>query len=468
MNKIERKLLFIGLGKMGSKYVQHLEHKGYELYVFDKNPNAMSTLINECKSPFIHPLSSSLETFLETTASPDIIVFLMLPSGKATESTLKILANHLSKEAIIVDLSNSRWEDSNDRCSRFKKLGIHFFAAGFSGGPEGALHGGSIMIGGTSRKVYEDFLEVLLTSIVAEYKEDRNFIRKCIVYFGSMGAGSAAKEIHNLAEYGIAQLIYELFYILYRTGYSIEEIRSIFIEWNRGEMGSFLLEKAIELLGKRSKSGNKYFIDSIEDVIDSLGTGIWSTINALETGEPIPVLASAVWFRSMTKKRIHVINRFQKKPKPDVPQIDKKIFPELLKKVGISVSYICYVQAIDLLIRICSKQLLTFGEVDIEGLLKAWRGGCVIRSNILITLASELKYNKKKGILNNIKIVYDKVMQGYNDIKTLSSFCSNLDIPLMLIDTTKNYLLLWMVNPIYASFIQGLRHLFGGHPVNEF
>lgn len=29
----------------------------------------------------------------------------------------------------------------------------------------------------------------------------------------------------------------------------IEEIQSLFIEWNRGEIGSFLLEKAIELPG---------------------------------------------------------------------------------------------------------------------------------------------------------------------------------------------------------------------------
>ena len=139
-------------------------------------------------------------------------------------------------------------------------------------------------------------LEPIFTRIAAQAEDGT----PCCAWIGAGGSGHFVKMVHNGIEYGDMQLIADAYgYLRSVAGMSNEEMAEIFASWGEGKLSSYLIEITSEILRHREADGT-YLIDKILDAAGQKGTGKWSVINSLEYGQPLSLIATAVYERSLS------------------------------------------------------------------------------------------------------------------------------------------------------------------------
>ena len=74
----------------------------------------------------------------------------MVKAGEPTDAVIQEFAPLLEPGDMIIDGGNAHFADTRRREKELREQGIHFVGTGISGGEEGALHGPSIMPGGSA------------------------------------------------------------------------------------------------------------------------------------------------------------------------------------------------------------------------------------------------------------------------------------------------------------------------------
>src|SRR2546428_14189005 len=87
----------IGLGRMGANMVRRLMHGGHQCVVFDLNPDNVGQLAKEGALG-----ATSMQDFVAKLNEPRA-VWIMVPAGAPTESTVGALAKLLEAGDIIID-----------------------------------------------------------------------------------------------------------------------------------------------------------------------------------------------------------------------------------------------------------------------------------------------------------------------------------------------------------------------------
>src|ERR1700759_1002614 len=131
----------IGLGRMGGNMARRLMKDGHQCTVFDLNPDNVQKLVGHGAQGV-----SSYQELIDKLPKPRVI-WVMVPSGKATEDTVHTLAASMEEGDIIIDGGNSFYKDDIRRAAELKKDGIHYADAGTSGGVWGFERGYCLMIG---------------------------------------------------------------------------------------------------------------------------------------------------------------------------------------------------------------------------------------------------------------------------------------------------------------------------------
>ena len=132
----------VGLGRMGANMVRRLQKGGHTCIVFDLNSENVKKLVAEGAAG-----ASSLEDLVKQLTKPRA-VWVMVPAGKATGSTVQALAAAMEKGDSIIDGGNSFYKDDIRRAAELKKKGIQYLDAGTSGGVWGVERGYCLMVGG--------------------------------------------------------------------------------------------------------------------------------------------------------------------------------------------------------------------------------------------------------------------------------------------------------------------------------
>src|SRR6202011_4847408 len=177
--------------------------------------------------------------------------------------------------------------------------GFSLIGMGVSGGEEGALHGPSLMPGGT-REAYER-LKPILTRIAAQVDGV-----PCCTYIGPDGAGHYVKMVHNGIEYADIQLIAEAYDFLRQAlDLGPDQQAEIFQEWNQGDLDSYLIQITAEVLAKRDPETGQPLVDVILDEAQQKGTGKWTSQNALDLGIPVTAITEAVFARFLSAQKSH-------------------------------------------------------------------------------------------------------------------------------------------------------------------
>jgi 6-phosphogluconate dehydrogenase len=122
-------IAFIGLGKMGGNMVRRLRRDGHDVVAFDRDADLAAALAEETGARAV----DSLESLVAALDAPRH-VWVMVPHGDPTISTVQALGGLLSEGDVIVDGGNSRWSDDAARADELQGKGIHYLDVGTSGG----------------------------------------------------------------------------------------------------------------------------------------------------------------------------------------------------------------------------------------------------------------------------------------------------------------------------------------------
>lgn len=260
----------IGLGKMGLNLVKNAADNGIEVVAYDLNKDAVKEA-DEYSDKVTG--SSDLDDLLAQLPSPKI-VWVMVPAGVPTNSTIDTLISKMDKGDILIDGGNSNYKDNLEQNKRTTAAGISFFDAGTSGGMSGARNGGNFMIGGDDKEAWKT-IEPLFKAI----SEEDGYL-----YTGKLGSGHYLKMVHNGIEYGMMQAIAEGFGVLDASqfDYDYEAVAHL---WQHG---SVVRSWLMELTENAFKDDPK--LDSILGRMHSSGEGKWTMEEALALDVPAPVI----------------------------------------------------------------------------------------------------------------------------------------------------------------------------------
>jgi len=446
----------VGLAVMGSNLARNLaSREGNTVAVFNRSPERTRTLTGE------HPdagfvASESYDEFVASLATPRTAI-IMVQAGRGTDAVISELVKRFEPGDIIVDGGNANFHDTIRREAEIKPTGIHFVGAGISGGEEGALHGPSIMPGGSAES-YET-LGPILASIAAVAEGE-----PCVTHIGTDGAGHFVKMVHNGIEYADMQLIAEAYDLIRRgTGKTPAEIADVFAEWNTGELESYLIEITAEVLRQTDAATGQPLVDIILDEAGAKGTGAWTVQNALDLGVPVSGIAEAVFARSLSSQRAQR-EAAADLPGPDeawsVAPADADAFIEDVRKALYASKIIAYSQGFDEIIAGADQ----YGwKVDKGEVAKIWRAGCIIRARFLNRIADAYADDPSLVALAVAPYFRDAIAGGQSAWRRVVATAARAGIPAPAFSSSLAYYDGLRADRLPAALVQGQRDFFGAH-----
>ncbi|MER7108675.1 NADP-dependent phosphogluconate dehydrogenase [Streptomyces sp. NPDC000229] len=365
-----------GLAVMGRNLARNIARSGFTVALHNRTFARTEALVEEFGDEGAFVAAKGAEEFVAALERPRRLI-VMVKAGEPTDAVIEEFAPLLEPGDVIVDGGNAHFADTRRRESALRERGIHFVGAGVSGGEEGALHGPSIMPGG-SAEAYES-LRPLLEAIAAKAPDGT----PCVAHVGPDGAGHFVKMVHNGIEYADMQLIAEAYHLLREVaGFTPAKIAETFRDWNAGRLGSYLIEITAEVLAHTDAATGKPFVDVVADRAEQKGTGRWTVQIALDLGVPVSGIAEAVFARSLSG---HAALREASRdlPGPATRPLDEAEsagFAERVEQALYASKIVSYTQGFHQ-IRAGGK---AYGwEVDLAAVASLWRAGCIIRAAFL-------------------------------------------------------------------------------------
>jgi len=443
----------VGLGVMGRNLLLNMADQHHAVAGLDLDAEKALSLTQEADAQHRIKATTDVKEFVGLIKQPRAIMILV-PAGKAVDAVIENLLPHLDKGDIIIDGGNTYFTDTDRRFKELSTKGIHFFGMGISGGEKGARFGPSLMPGG-NKEAYER-LRPIFESIAAKVSGE-----PCVEYLGNGSAGNYVKMAHNGIEYGIMQLISEVYDIMKR-GYNLDDttIQKVFEDWNHSELESYLIEITGHILKKKDTDGQN-LINVISDWAKSKGTGKWTSQNAMDLEVPLPTVDAAVAMRDMSKNKPERIQAAAKliwnaeQTKTDVPAA----IEELKGALHFSI-LITYAQGLALLTKASAEYNY---ELNLETIAKIWRGGCIIRA---VALEDFRQAYAKNGDLQNI-LLDDTIAATLNEkqsnIRNTVQFAVQKGIPIAGLMNSLAYFDAYRSEKLPTNLIQALRDYFGAH-----
>ena len=196
----------VGLAVMGQNLVLNMESRGYSVAVYNRTTERTLEFMEQRATGKKIVAGHSIQEFLSALKKPRTVM-IMVKAGKPVDDTIAQLAPHLEQGDLLIDGGNSFFQDTIRRTQELEAKGLRYIGTGVSGGEEGALHGPSIMPGGT-REAYDQVGQIFL-DISAKVDGE-----PCCTYIGADGAGHYVKMVHIGIEYGDMQLIGEAYMLM--------------------------------------------------------------------------------------------------------------------------------------------------------------------------------------------------------------------------------------------------------------
>jgi len=442
----------IGLGVMGQNLALNVESKGFKVAVFNRTPTKTESFIEEkAKNKNIIP-SYTLEKFVSHLESPRRIL-LMVKAGKAVDDFIEALSPYLEEGDLIIDGGNSHFSDTERRFKTLEEKGLLYLGAGISGGEYGALHGPSIMVGG-SEKGYQ-LVKEILCRVSAQVEG-----KPCCAYLGKGGAGHFVKMTHNGIEYSIMQSLAEAYDLMKNALHmSYEEITQEVKKWNEGNLNSYLVEITGNILKTLDEETGKPILEVILDKAEQKGTGKWVSQASLDMGVPVPSFTWSVEARSLSgwkELREKISSNLSFSP---TTLSKEKILPHLEKALYLSM-IISFTQGLHLLYR--AKEEMGY-EIPLREVCQIWKGGCIIRCGLLYTLEEVFKEEPQLPHLFISPKIQNEITKCVESLKKVVNNAHRANIPVPVLTASLDYLLSFTRSRLPANLIQAQRDYFGAH-----
>ncbi|MFT6358061.1 MAG: 6-phosphogluconate dehydrogenase, partial [Saprospiraceae bacterium] len=442
----------IGLGVMGKSLARNFASKGLRVAVYNLPFSGEETVVEDFTNQFtdLNFLPSiSIQHLVSQLKTPRIIL-LMVKSGAPVDELVEKLSPHLDKNDLIIDAGNSYFKDSIRRFNHCQNVGLEFVGMGVSGGEKGALEGPSIMPAGsdTAKKRLLPILQKI--AAVADGKP-------CVNWVGQDGAGHFVKMIHNGIEYADMQILSEAYAIGKQClTNSNDELADIFDGWNDSLHQGYLLEITVQILRKKQKSSS--LLEQILDVAGHKGTGLWTTKEALDLGVPAPTITAAMNERILSSKKT-LREELSSKYNSQIT-LKKDLSKDTFQDAILFARLVAVAEGFYLIRQAAKRYNWTFSMAD---LAQIWRGGCIIRSEMLKVVIEAYESQPDAEHLFEVPVFQKYVNALFSNAKELVGQMSETNIAIPAISAALNYYKSLHTNYLSINLIQAQRDFFGAH-----
>jgi 6-phosphogluconate dehydrogenase len=445
----------IGLAVMGQNLVLNMNDHGYKVAVFNRTVSKVDDfLANEAKGTEVVG-AHSIEELAGLLKRPRRVM-LMVKAGDTVDQMIEHILPHLEAGDIVIDGGNSLFTDSNRRTKYLAAKGILFVGTGVSGGEEGARFGPSIMPGGNP--VAWPHVKDIFQAIAAKVEDGT----PCCDWVGEDGAGHYVKMVHNGIEYGDMQLICEAYDLLQRgLGLTADELHEVFVEWNKGELDSYLIEISSHIFAKKDEDGQP-LVDKILDTAGQKGTGKWTVFSALDLGQPVTLIGESVFARCLSALKAERVaaSKILEGPAAKTVDGDRAAFIEDVRCALYCSKIVSYAQGYMLLKAAANEN---GWNLNMGGIALMWRGGCIIRSRFLGKIKEA--FDKNPGIEN---LLLDSFFSGALNHYQASwrkalVHAVELGVPTPVFSTALAFFDGFRTERLPANLLQAQRDYFGAH-----
>ncbi|MFL5788157.1 MAG: NADP-dependent phosphogluconate dehydrogenase [Flavisolibacter sp.] len=443
----------VGIGVMGSNLLLNMSDHGYAVIGFDLKRERADALEAAAKPGTKVKGVTDIGEMVKELKKPRKIMMLV-PAGKPVDDVINNLLPFLENGDIVIDGGNSYYKDTLNRIKYLENKGIHFFGMGVSGGELGARLGPSMMPGG-DKDAYQ-YLRPILEAIAAKIDNE-----PCVAYMGNNAAGHYVKMVHNGIEYAIMQMISEAYDFLKRGGgYSNEQLHSLFLQWNEGQLQSYLIEITSEIFKTKDINSENFLVDEILDQAGSKGTGKWTSQEAFDLPIPIPTIDIAVSMRDLSVYKdlrvkageIYQIN-------PQKINITEAVLTDLENTLAFGF-VMAYTQGLSMLAK--ASTILKM-DIPLPNVIRVWRAGCIIRSALLGNFTEAFNRDPQLSNLLLDKDIASLTKHRSESIRSTLSLGIRSGIPMAGLSSAVGYYDSFLSKRLPTNLIQAQRDFFGAH-----
>ncbi|MDE3721816.1 NADP-dependent phosphogluconate dehydrogenase [Nocardiopsis sp. N85] len=445
-----------GLAVMGRNLARNFARNGYTVAVHNRTVARTRALVEEFGGEGDFVAAETAEEFVAALERPRRLV-VMVKAGEPTDAVIAEFAPLLEPGDMIVDGGNAHFADTRRRERELRERGVHFVGTGVSGGEEGALHGPSIMPGGSAES-YES-LGPMLERISAKADDGA----PCVTHVGPDGAGHFVKMVHNGIEYADMQLIGEAYQLLRDVaGYTPAQIADVFRRWNTGRLDSYLIEITAEVLSHVDAATGKPFVDVVLDRAEQKGTGRWTVQIALDLGVPVSGIAEAVFARSLSGHAdLRSAARGLPGPTPrTLPETEAAAFADRVEQALYASKIVSYTQGFH---QIAAASAEYDWGVDAGAVARIWRGGCIIRAAFLDRITAAYEADPGLVSLLSDRDFADEIGAAQDDWRAVLAAATTQGVPTPGFAAALAYYDGLRTDRLPAALIQGQRDYFGAH-----
>ncbi|MFG3306681.1 NADP-dependent phosphogluconate dehydrogenase [Streptomyces wuyuanensis] len=445
-----------GLAVMGRNLARNFARNGYTVALHNRTTARTRELVESFGDEGAFVPTESAEEFVAALERPRRLM-IMVKAGAPTDAVIEEFAPLLEPGDQIIDGGNAHFDDTRRRERELRERGIHFVGVGVSGGEEGALHGPSIMPGG-SRESY-DTLGPMLEKIAAKAPDGT----PCTTHIGPDGAGHFVKMVHNGIEYADMQLIAEAYHLLRSVaGYSPEKIAETFREWNTGRLDSYLIEITAEVLAHTDPVTGKPFVDVVADRAEQKGTGRWTVQIALDLGVPVSGIAEAVFARSLSG-HVDLREASQSLPGPTPQPLGEKDaarFAAQVEQALYASKIVSYTQGFH---QIRAGSDTYDWNIDLGAVAAIWRAGCIIRAAFLDRIRAAFDTQPDLPSLLSDKQFAEEIGAAQDDWRAVVATAARQGVPTPGFSAALSYYDALRARRLPAALTQAQRDFFGAH-----
>jgi 6-phosphogluconate dehydrogenase len=445
----------IGLAVMGQNLVLNMNDHGFKVAVFNRTVSKVDDFLSDEAKGTQVVGAHSVEELVSLLKRPRRVM-LMVKAGDTVDQMIDHLLPSLETGDIVIDGGNSLYTDTNRRTKDLAAKGILFIGTGVSGGEEGARFGPSIMPGGNPAAW--PHVKAIFQAIAAKVEDGT----PCCDWVGEDGAGHYVKMVHNGIEYGDMQLICEAYDLLKRgLGLTADELHEVFVEWNKGELDSYLIEISSHIFAKKDEDGQP-LVDHILDTAGQKGTGKWTVFSALDLGQPVTLIGESVFARCLSalkEERVAASKVLTGPPAKDAIG-DRAAFIEDVRRALYCSKIVSYAQGY-MLLKAAAKE--NGWNLNMGGIALMWRGGCIIRSRFLGKIKEA--FDKNPGIENLLlDSFFSAALNNYQaSWRKALVHAVELGVPTPAFSTALAFFDGYRTGRLPANLLQAQRDYFGAH-----
>jgi 6-phosphogluconate dehydrogenase len=445
----------IGLAVMGENLILNMESKGFTVACYNRTVSKVDHFVSGRAAGKNVIGAHSIETFVEVLARPRKAM-LMVKAGQPVDDFIELLLPHLEPGDIIIDGGNSFFGDTVRRTRYLEEKGLLYVGTGVSGGEEGALHGPSIMPGGSAEAW--PHVKPIFQAIAAKVADGT----PCCDWVGSDGAGHYVKMVHNGIEYGDMQMIAEAYFLMkHLLGLTPVEMHKVFKAWNEGELNSYLIEITGDIMAYEDEETGQPLVEMILDTAGQKGTGKWTSVSALDMGTPAPTVAEAVFARFMSALKAERVaaSEVLGGPTPDF-EGEREAFVEEIRQ-ALYASKICsYAQGFQLLKMAAAEHNW---DLDYGGIALMWREGCIIRAQFLERIKEAYEHDSALANLLLAPYFKEAIARSQAAWRKVVAAAVRNGIPVPAFSSALAYYDGYRNARLPANILQAQRDYFGAH-----